>query len=324
MLAAAWATSMLVLGATPAMAADEAAPAAPVLSGAQKMALDEDAKCTTCHNEAWRKPVLSVYQTPHGNRADPRAPACTTCHGPSDAHQKDPAGAHPDRVFDVHSKNRSATDVVNGTCLGCHDNSKRTHWSGSRHESENLVCSNCHTVHVPHDPVLAKLTQPEVCFNCHKTERAQIHRNSRHPVLEGKVACSDCHNPHGSTGPKLLVKDSVNDTCYTCHAEKRGPFLWEHAPATDDCTNCHTPHGSNTAPLLKVRMPWLCQQCHSGDHAKNIYSGANLPAGNATTINGLQGPANQSPPAQLNARACTNCHVLVHGSNHPAGAKFQR
>jgi len=114
----------------------------------------------------------------------------------------------------------------------------------------------------------------------------------------------------------------VNDTCYTCHAEKRGPFLWEHAPVTDDCTNCHTPHGSNNSPLLKARAPWLCQECHSGDHAKNIYSGANLPGGNVVTINGQQGLANQSPPAQLSARACMNCHVLVHGSNHPAGEKF--
>ena len=81
-----------------------------------------------------------------------------------------------------------------------------------------------------------------------------------------KMACSDCHNPHGSTGPTLLVKNSVNETCYTCHAEKRGPFLWEHAPVVDNCTNCHTPHGSANAPLLKARAPWLCQDCHSGDH----------------------------------------------------------
>ena len=92
----------------------------------------------------------------------------------------------------------------------------------------------------------------------------------------------------------------------------------------DDCANCHTPHGSTNPSLLKTRVPMVCQECHSGDHGKNLYSGANLPKGNVTTVNGLQGAANLSPPAQLNGRGCTNCHSIIHGSNHPAGAKFQR
>jgi DmsE family decaheme c-type cytochrome len=268
--------------------------------------------------------VLTLYQTPHGNRADPKAPNCQSCHGESTGHVSDPGGTHPDVVFAVNSKNVSPADERSAACIACHQTGLRMHWSGSEHQSRDVSCSNCHTVHAPHDPVLAKVTQPEVCYACHKTQRAQTHRISTHPILAGKMACSDCHNPHGSTGPKLLVKNSVNETCYTCHAEKRGPFLWEHAPVVDDCSNCHTPHGSTNAPLLKARVPWLCQECHSGDHGAAINSGANLPNGNATTINGMQPLANQSPRTQTNARACLNCHVLVHGSNHPAGAKFQR
>ena len=42
-----------------------------------------------------------------------------------------------------------------------------------------------------------------------------------------------------------LKAASVNEQCYTCHTEKRGPFLWEHAPVRESCLNCHTPHGSN-------------------------------------------------------------------------------
>ena len=34
--------------------------------------------------------------------------------------------------------------------------------------------------------------------------------------------------------------------------------------------------------------------------------------------------ASQSPPVQGNARSCVSCHSQIHGSNHPAGAKFQR
>lgn len=289
--------------------------------GAATAALADDKVCTTCHDASWDKPVLSIYQTRHGVKADPRTPGCQSCHGVSDGHLKNP-GTNPDITFTKKTKN--TTEQRNDACLACHTAGKRAHWDGSQHQSQGLACASCHTVHAPSDKVLAKATQPEVCFTCHKTERAQTHRISTHPILAGKVACSDCHNPHGSTGPKLLVKNSVNATCFTCHAEKRGPFLWEHAPVTDDCTNCHTPHGSNSTPLLKQRLPYLCQDCHSGDHAKNVYSGANLPNGNVTTVNGLLPPANQSPPAQGNARMCINCHVLVHGSNHPAGAKFQR
>jgi DmsE family decaheme c-type cytochrome len=322
MLGAIWATSVLLAGAIPGEA--RAADPATAPGNMQKDGLAQDAKCTVCHNEAWRKPVLSIYQTPHGNRADSRAPLCTSCHGQSENHQKDPGGAHPEFVFAKDSKNVSPTQARNGQCLNCHESGKRMHWSGSQHESRDLACATCHTVHTPKDPVLVKATQPEVCFACHKTERAALHKISTHPILAGKMACSDCHNPHGSTGPTLLVKNSVNETCYTCHAEKRGPFLWEHSPVFDNCTNCHTPHGSTSTPLLKARVPWLCQECHSGDHGAAINSGANLPNGNATTTNGLTPFANQSPRAQTNARACLNCHVMIHGSNHPAGAKYQR
>jgi DmsE family decaheme c-type cytochrome len=290
------------------------------------LVLRGDATCTRCHDEGNDYPVLAIGQTKHGVKADGRTPTCTSCHGESVTHVNKPEGVKdrpkPDVMF--RGKTKTDSDAINKTCLTCHDAGKRAHWSGSKHESQNLSCSNCHSVHVPHDKVLAKATQPEVCFACHKTERAQTHRISTHPLMAGKMACTDCHNPHGTTGPKLLVKESVNDTCYSCHAEKRGPFLWEHGPVGDDCTTCHTPHGSSITPLLKARAPWLCQTCHTGDHAKNLYSGANLPNGNVTTINGQQGRANQSPPAQANGRACLNCHVLVHGSNHPAGAKFQR
>ncbi len=288
--------------------------------------LEGDKNCTVCHDESWKPPVLSIYQTRHGVKADTRTPGCQSCHGESAAHRGDPENKAPDVVFAARSKNLSPVETRNAACLSCHETRvlPRTNWSGSQHENHGVACSDCHEAHAPTQRVMNNLTQPQVCGACHKAQQAQIRRFSRHPILEGKVSCSNCHNPHGSTGPTLLVKNSVNETCYTCHAEKRGPFLWEHAPVVDDCTNCHTPHGSNLSPLLKMRAPMLCQSCHTGDHAKNLYSGANLPSGNATTINGRQPLGSWNPPAQGNARSCLNCHSLVHGSNHPAGAKFQR
>jgi DmsE family decaheme c-type cytochrome len=293
-------------------------------------ALDRDTVCTRCHDETDNKPILSIYQTPHGNKADSRTPSCQSCHGQSDAHiNGDPKQAvrpHPDVTFAEKSKlyPPSPASERNGQCLTCHQSGFRAHWTASQHDNKGVACNSCHTVHAPKDKVLVKTTQSEVCFTCHKSQRAEAHLFSTHPILAGKTACSDCHNPHGSTGPKLLIQNSTNETCYTCHSEKRGPFLWEHSPVFDNCNNCHTPHGSNSSPLLKQRVPWLCQQCHTGFHANTVNSGANLIDGDVTTINGQQPAAGLNPRVQANARACLNCHTMIHGSNHPAGAKFHR
>jgi DmsE family decaheme c-type cytochrome len=312
------------------VAAGALAPARAAETTTAERALKSDAVCTRCHDESENRPILSIYQTRHGVKADERTPTCQSCHGDSEKHLNgDPnqkGRALPDVVFGSRAKNShaSAPQAQAEVCLGCHRSGKRQHWGGSVHEREDMACTSCHEVHVARDRVLAKVTQPEVCFTCHKEQRAQVHRFSTHPIDAGKMSCSDCHNPHGSTGPKLMIKNTVNEVCFTCHDEKRGPFLWEHQPVSDDCTNCHTPHGSANAPLLKARLPWLCQECHSGDHARSIYSGANLPGGAVTTINGTKPFQAQAPNAQIVGRDCLNCHSLVHGSNSPAGAKFQR
>ena len=290
--------------------------------GASTAALADDKVCTTCHDASWDKPILSIYQTKHGVKADPRTPGCQSCHGVSDGHLKNP-GTAPDMTFAKKSKN--TPEAKNDACLSCHKAGKRAHWDGSQHQGQGLACASCHTVHAVKDRVLSKATQPEVCYTCHKTQRAEFNKISHMPVPEGKMGCSDCHNPHGSTGPKLLVKNTVNETCFTCHADRRGPFLWEHAPVSDDCTNCHSQHGSNNAPLLKSKVPWLCQNCHTGDHASSLKSGSTMLSGNATTVNGKQAPGSVSAQSQTVGRSCLNCHVMIHGSNNPGpGAKFQR
>jgi DmsE family decaheme c-type cytochrome len=281
-----------------------------------------------CHNTA---PVTFILQTPHAVKADERTPfaqhQCETCHGPSPEHV-----AVTSNLVGVVYKGPKKSPVArrNEMCLSCHASGLRTHWTGSQHERRGVACNDCHTIHAADQKVLSKATQAEVCFTCHKEQRAQARRISTHPLavtsLAGaaKMGCADCHNPHGSIGPTLLIKNSVNETCFTCHPEKRGPFLWDHAPVSEDCTTCHTPHGSSNAPLLKTRAPYLCQECHSGDHGNQVNSGANLAGGNVTTVNGAQQLGAAAPRAQMGARACLNCHVLIHGSNHPAGAKFQR
>jgi DmsE family decaheme c-type cytochrome len=302
-------------------------PATPAPPGTY--AVNGEKTCLDCHDS---EPATLILQTPHAVKADKQSPfaqhQCETCHGASPEHIADPSKYSVAVVFVGNDK--SPATKRNDVCLSCHQSGMRTHWSGSQHENQGLACTDCHNVHAKEQKVLSKATQADVCFSCHKEQRAQTHRISAHPLAitslatTTKMVCSDCHNPHGSAGPKLLTKNSVNDTCYTCHAEKRGPFLWEHAPVVDDCTTCHTPHGSANPSLLKTRPPLLCQQCHTGDHGAQINSGANLAGGNVTTVNGLQQAGAAAPRAQVAGRACLNCHVLIHGSNHPAGAKFQR
>ena len=301
------------------------------LAADAKAALEQDKVCTACHDASWDKPILAIYQTRHGVKGDGRTPGCRTCHGVSDKHLESPSNS-PDVVFSAKSNN--SAEAKNEVCQRCHLSGTRINWVGSKHQSLDVTCATCHTVHAAKDKVRVKVTQAEVCFGCHKTERAETLRMSTHPIAAAKVVCSDCHNPHGSDGPKLMLENTIRDTCFTCHAEKRGPFLWEHPSAMDDCMNCHTPHGSTTAPLLKARQPWLCQECH-GDgapHPGNLYSGGLLPGGNAATVNqtgainpitGQPSTAN-APAAQLAFRGCTGCHVQVHGSNDPAGQRFVR
>jgi DmsE family decaheme c-type cytochrome len=250
-------------------------------------------------------------------KADARTPGCQTCHGTSDAHVKNPQGSRvrpsPDVVFGPKSNN--PVGERNDVCLVCHKSGARTYWSGSTHQYRDVACATCHQVHAPRDPVLAKITQPDVCFGCHKSQRAQIHLISTHPILIGKVACSDCHNPHGSTAPKLMVKETINETCYTCHAEKRGPFLWEHAPVRESCLNCHDPHGSNHDKLLVAKQPFLCQRCHlSTRHPGTLYDARNSTAG--ATVAAVSNREVE--------HSCRNCHVNIHGSNAPSGEYLGR
>lgn len=317
---------ILVLCALIASASWVPASLAANATGAAAKALDKDKLCTKCHDAEEIKPILSIYQTKHGVRGDARTPSCQACHGESESHLKgDPkqkGRAAPDILFGTKrgtSGSYAPTEakVQNTACLACHDkDAKRTHWEGGAHQVSDVACASCHETHAAHDKVRDKKTQTQVCFTCHKEQRADSHKISTHPIDAGKVVCSDCHNPHGSTGPKLLKKNTVTETCYVCHAEKRGPFLWEHQPATEDCSNCHTPHGSNISPLLKARPPLLCSECHDGPHNSKV------PYGPAAA--GSKAGLTVMPTENAASRGCMNCHVMVHGSNHPAGALLHR
>jgi DmsE family decaheme c-type cytochrome len=257
--------------------------------------------CAGCHADA---PI--VWAGKHGTKGDDRAPiagsGCASCHGDPSAHLKSFSNPMPRRF------SKMASAEKNAVCVSCHQGRSRIHWQGSTHERSDVACSTCHQVHTAQDKTRDKLTQSETCFTCHKEQRVQINRPSRHPIREGMVACSDCHNPHGSVGPSMVLRDNVNDTCYACHMEKRGPFVRTHQPVQENCAICHNPHGTTAPNLLRQRSPFLCQQCHEPTSHRGSIGSRTATSTSANTL----------------ARGCLNCHTNIHGTNNPANISNER
>lgn len=285
------------------------APAAAAPSGvAEYIGADT---CLTCHqNQEHFKDTVHARSFPQAKGIDFQQ-SCETCHGPGSLH----AAAAGDKSNPGYStiknlKKLSAVDIEK-TCLQCHEDENRVHWVGSMHERRNVSCLACHSVHEAKNEKML-LVQPKVeqlCSQCHRDIVAKIHRNAHMPIEEGKMDCTSCHNPHGSATPKMLNLASANDTCYSCHADKRGPFLWEHPPVRENCMNCHDPHGSHHEFMLVSKRSFLCQRCHIGTrHPPTPYD--------QTSINNLQN--------RIVSDSCTNCHSNIHGSNHPSGKFFLR
>ena len=230
--------------------------------------------------------------------------ACENCHGPGSEHARLGGGRGVGGIMSFEADDPRSSEEKNAICLACHRRGDRTNWAGSVHEERGLACVNCHTIMkaVSRKNQLKTAFEPDTCFQCHKDRRAQMFRSSHMPLREGKIVCSDCHNPHGSFTEALLKKDSINDVCYTCHAEKRGPFLFEHEPVRENCDNCHDPHGTVNEYSLKLARPRLCFECHSFGH------------GNTTGLASVF----------TMGRSCQNCHTAIHGSNSPAGGALQR
>ncbi|MDJ0805977.1 MAG: DmsE family decaheme c-type cytochrome [Gammaproteobacteria bacterium] len=277
--------------------------------------------CLQCHESQHTQ----IIQESHGQAADVRTPfamnGCESCHGPGEKHVinyaaadgKDPATIESGLVAFSGVK-ASPVEAQNSMCLQCHQGGSLIPWHDSLHDTAQVSCSGCHTMHKP-SKVMDRSTEAEVCYSCHKKTRSQSYQMSSHAMREGKLVCSDCHASHGSNGPFMLKQTSLNENCYECHAEKRGPFLWEHYPVTEDCSLCHRTHGSNHPYLLTKQGPQLCQQCHAkirpdGSGHVRIF----LDYGD------LSDPKRQR---MVVGRNCSNCHK-AHGSNHPSGVNQLR
>jgi DmsE family decaheme c-type cytochrome len=279
------------------------APAAPPQAQAGYVGQDT---CVTCH-EGYD---TTINASKHGFARDARTPAaaqgCESCHGPGEAHAQDPEKVKPLQFL------KMSAQAVTDTCATCHNRGAHALWSGSQHETRNVSCVACHSVHAPRSQTaqLKAADQLKLCVNCHRDKVAKLDKSGHMPVREGKMECSSCHNPHGSTNVRLLkTGHTVNEACTSCHAEKRGPYLFEHAGISgESCATCHDPHGSSNDRMLVAKLPFLCQRCHNHTrHPSTIYDNRVTQTSN-----------------RLYSRSCVTCHAAIHGSNHPAGSTFLR
>jgi len=281
--------------------------------------------CKDCHEAYYKGFVKSI----HGKKAVPGNPAnregCESCHGPGAQHVEKGGGRG---VAIIGFGKKMSPGEKSARCMACHEESKAVaFWNMNRHKFAGNSCDSCHSIHKGVEKLLVA-SEPDLCFNCHRNVRAQANKQSHHPLKEAFVGrqalkCSSCHDTMGSFGAdpvvsftgqrrsgtdKMLRADSVNELCYKCHAEKRGPFMWQHPPVDESCLICHEAHGSNHGKLLTSRVPLLCQNCHSveGSHPRRPYTNLHSFKGSAT--------ANKN---KFFARSCLNCHTNIHGSNGP-------
>jgi DmsE family decaheme c-type cytochrome len=261
-------------------------------------------QCQSCHEST----MAGMKGTPHAGLEQ----ACASCHGDVTAHLK--SNLEKGEPGPIISMKKATPAEVNKTCLTCHEKGGQANFSGGVHDRRNVACTSCHSVHAPKS-VRAQLKtarDSEACFACHKQIRAKSFRTSHHPVREGKLDCTSCHDPHDATKPKMIRADWTTELCLTCHTEKRGPFLWEHAPVRENCALCHDPHGSNHDKMLVAKQPFLCQRCHLNTrHPGTLYDGINTLAGTSVSNRAVE-------------HACKNCHQNVHGGNAPSGPYLGR
>jgi DmsE family decaheme c-type cytochrome len=269
--------------------------------------------CLSCHND---ERMQQIFRTAHGQDTDPDAPfaylQCESCHGPGKAHTgRQTVGAGHVPVVDFGRDADTPVEEQNSVCLTCHTRDIGLHWSGSDHERGQTACADCHDLHSSIDPVSVLTDQAAVCYECHPKQRADSLKPYAHPVHQGLMTCTACHDPHHPRGDGMLVSNTVNELCWSCHTELRGPYLFEHPPVSENCLLCHEAHGSIQPALLARRPPLLCQSCHSQRGHPSV----------SYTQNGLPG---NNPTAFVVNGSCVNCHSQVHGSNHPSGARLMR
>lgn len=260
--------------------------------------------CLGCHDiEA------AFKKNPHYKRWNETARpwserGCESCHGPGNAHVE--GGGDVTKIFTFK---KASAQKINDTCLNCHlQQEERANFLRNEHGLNSVACTECHSIHAPQvSESLLTARSPALCYQCHAEVRVEFNKPFHHRVNEGLMSCTDCHNQHGGFNLRQTRFTTGNDVvCFTCHADKQGPFVFEHpAVKMEGCSACHQVHGSvNPRMLKRSEVRFLCLDCHSG----------------TTDVPGFEGVLGHEIPSFHNLTTpefqnCTSCHSAIHGSN---------
>lgn len=209
------------------------------------------------------------------------------------------------------------------TCATCHEKQSKefelsTHAKFAVTEEEALGqgCESCHGAGSKHVDagggigvfIINPKKDPQTCFKCHLEKKAEFSLQYHHPVLEGKVSCVDCHDPHAEEVRPWTATtlEGANEKCFKCHPEKKGPFVWEHQAMREGCPVCHNPHGSINNKLLVAVGNQLCLRCHYEVTYPTMGSRSHGAGTSPSFISRV-------------TESCASHHEAIHGSNFSAG-----
>ncbi|WP_083809003.1 cytochrome c3 family protein [Pedosphaera parvula] len=229
-----------------------------------------------------------------------------------------------DRTIVAPPQIEGATFVGDKACLECHANISHA-FPASPHARLRLEkagmpgvqgCESCHGPASKHVAVgggrgrfiINPGKDPQSCFQCHLETEAAFHLPQHHPLIEGKMNCVQCHDPHGLDimKPKHgLAMSRLNETCSQCHREQTRPFVFEHEALREGCIVCHSPHGSINAKMLIQRDSNLCLKCHAQIQGPG--------AGGTGHI--FIGKEDHTDHLRYGTCWTAGCHTAIHGSN---------
>lgn len=301
--AAVWPTRAQQAAEKPAEKTEKAA--APASSAPAEYVGSET--CQACHEDIYKGLRTNRHWAVESDKKRGwDGKACESCHGPGSKH------AESTSAEDIINPAKQAPNASERNCLKCHSNQPTNvgRVQGG-HGRNSIACVSCHSIHKPpaQDVVKGRMARVNsLCAGCHQSTWAQFQKPFRHRLPENAMSCVDCHNPHGSFLPGDVRTVNANEPgCYKCHGDKRGPFVFEHAPVRfDGCQACHEPHGSaNPRMLTRHEERFVCLECHANIGAPAVQQTGTL--GNVPpAFHDLRSPRYQK---------CSTCHIKIHGSN---------
>lgn len=233
-----------------------------------------------------------------------------------------------------------------GACLDCHEDQGASLALSPHRVSADLpdgaqalvTCTDCHAPDPRHwedDPEEYPMANPgtagavaeaQICSTCHQNSHQQT-MQERNVHFANEVACSGCHQIHGSSEAGLL-RSAETDLCLSCHTGVAGQFAQPfHHPVEEGivkCSECHLHLDETSRELSWNGINGVCARCHREfegpfpfehqatlDYSTEEGGCLSCHAAHGSTQPNMLTQPYESPHFQL----CTQCHMVPPGHN---------